>query len=300
MDNNSLTILDGGMGRLLQKMGAPFQQPEWSALSLMEAPQYVEQAHQAFIDAGASIITTNTYAVIPFHIGEERFKTQGENLIKLAAKIARETANNNRNVKVAGCLPPAFGSYRADFFNIHQFEGIYTPLIEQQDDYIDFWLAETVSSIEEAEAIYQILKSKKTNKPLWLSFTLMDRENDTVPPQIRSGESLEEILNFLKAHGDIQALLFNCSQLEEMEPALKALSSHNCPITYGAYANAFPAIKKDALANKKLTTMREDAAPENYLQVAQKWVDLGATIIGGCCGIGPEHIQALRKLKNPS
>ena len=91
---NKITILDGGMGRLLERMGAPFRQPEWSALPLMEAPDYVTQAHQAFINAGADIITTNAYALVPFHIGAEAFETRGRELIKLSAKIAREVADN--------------------------------------------------------------------------------------------------------------------------------------------------------------------------------------------------------------
>lgn len=65
-----LTLLDGGLGRELKRLGAPFRQPEWSALALMEAPECVTQTHQAFIQAGAEVITTNAYALVPFHIGE--------------------------------------------------------------------------------------------------------------------------------------------------------------------------------------------------------------------------------------
>lgn len=291
-----ITILDGGMGRLLQKMGAPFQQPEWSALSLIEDPEFVTQAHQAFIDAGAQVITTNTYAVVPFHIGQERFDTQAPTLIKRAAKIARDCANSNKdkNIKVAGCLPPAFGSYRPDLFNAAEFKKIYTPLIDNQENYIDFWLAETISSLAEARAICDILKENK--KDLWLSFSVLDRQDEEQSPQLRSGESLAEVIEFVKTH-KIDAVLFNCSQLEEMQPALEIISHANLNIPFGAYANAFPAIKKDALANDNLNQLRADACPENYLKTAQEWVDLGATLIGGCCGIGPDHIKALENLE---
>ena len=82
------TILDGGMGRELKKIGAPFRQPEWSALSLMEAPEQVVAAHQSFIKAGAQVITTNNYAVVPFHIGHQRFEEEGERLTALAGQLA--------------------------------------------------------------------------------------------------------------------------------------------------------------------------------------------------------------------
>ena len=60
MTRVNVRVLDGGMGRELQRIGAPFRQPEWSALALIEAPEYVLRAHQAFVAAGARIITTNS------------------------------------------------------------------------------------------------------------------------------------------------------------------------------------------------------------------------------------------------
>src|SRR5690242_18853540 len=112
---SSFTILDGGMGRELHRMGAPFKQPEWSALALMLAPETVSQAHQRFVAAGAEIITTNSYALVPFHIGEAKFKSEGRGLGDLAGKLARKVADGApHKVQVAGSLPPLFGSYRPD------------------------------------------------------------------------------------------------------------------------------------------------------------------------------------------
>lgn len=74
---NDITILDGGMGRELERIGAPFRQPEWSALALMEAPEMVRRVHEDYIRAGAKVITTNSYALVPFHIGEGRFRARG-------------------------------------------------------------------------------------------------------------------------------------------------------------------------------------------------------------------------------
>ncbi|EPN66827.1 homocysteine S-methyltransferase family protein, partial [Pseudomonas syringae pv. actinidiae ICMP 19101] len=81
MTQRSTVILDGGMGRELQRRGAPFRQPEWSALALSEAP------------SGAQVITSNSYAVVPFHIGEERFAREGQALAALAGRLARGCAD---------------------------------------------------------------------------------------------------------------------------------------------------------------------------------------------------------------
>ena len=56
----SFTILDGGMGRELERRGAPFKQPEWSALAMMEAPSIVKAVHQSYINSGSRVITTNS------------------------------------------------------------------------------------------------------------------------------------------------------------------------------------------------------------------------------------------------
>jgi len=289
-----VTIMDGGMGRQLKDMGAPFQRPEWSALALMQAPEFVEKAHQQFVDAGAEIIISNSYAVVPFHIGEERFEKNGRDLIKLAASIARKVADSsNRKIKVAGSLPPAFGSYRPDLFIEEKATDIYIPLIEEQDNDVDFWLAETVSSTKEIIKIADILKNN--NKPLWVAYTLRDRSNRDLPTQLRSGETIETAVQTALDLG-IKHILFNCSQPEEMLPALEIIKKMNIDISYGVYANAFEPIKRDQQANNEETTVRDDTTPEYYLAHAQQWKSLGATIIGGCCGINPNHIKALQSL----
>ena len=116
--NSAFTILDGGMGRELHRMGAPFKQPEWSALALMLEPESVKRAHRRFVEAGAEIITTNSYALVPFHIGDAKFRAEGQKLADLAGRLAREAADSAKHkVLVAGSLPPLFGSYRPDLFD---------------------------------------------------------------------------------------------------------------------------------------------------------------------------------------
>ena len=75
-----MKILDGGIGIYLRESGAPFEQPEWSALALIEEPDSVRRAHLAFAEAGAGVITTNSYALVPFHIGEFLFEKEGKDL----------------------------------------------------------------------------------------------------------------------------------------------------------------------------------------------------------------------------
>ncbi|WP_421849137.1 homocysteine S-methyltransferase family protein [Novosphingobium sp.] len=294
-----LLILDGGTGRELARSGAPFRQPEWSALALIEGPQFVSAVHRAYVEAGADVITTNSYAVVPFHIGEERFAAEGAALAALAGRLAREVADaefaaTGRKVLIAGSLPPICGSYRPDLVDLDRARPVLQVLVTALAPNIDHWLAETLSSLVEARLAATL--TAPTGKPLWLSFTLED-ERPTTAPALRSGESVAEAARLAQEIG-AAALLFNCSQPEVMEAAVRAAREElgpDSPVRLGVYANAFPPMAADAEANSALCPIREDLTPEGYGRFAAAWHEAGASIIGGCCGIGPEHIKALRK-----
>ena len=254
----------------------------------------MRQAHDAFVQGGAQIITTNSYAVVPFHIGQKRFDAQGVALARLAAELARASADVAAHpVTVAGSLPPALGSYRPDLFEREASIRIHQALIQGMDALVDVWLAETQSSIAEIQAVHTALNGNP--KPLWISFTLDDEpEGDT--PVLRSGESVGEAVSAALALG-AQAVLFNCSQPEVMEAAVVAakhtIANAGAAAEIGVYANAFPAQSKKATANAVILDIREDLDPLSYVGWAQRWVDQGATIVGGCCGISPQHIAEL-------
>ncbi len=298
MDMDELTILDGGMGRELKRIGAPFRQPEWSALALMEAPAAVLDVHRSFIAAGASVITTNSYALVPFHIGEERFAQDGAQLAALSGQLARQAAaeepgRTGRRVRVAGSLPPLFGSYRPDLFDPTRAPAMLDLLVEALLPSVDLFLAETQSCI--AEALAACTAVRPTGKSIWVSFTLADNV-DGDRPRLRSGETVEDAV-FAARDAGAATILFNCSQPEVMAPAVEAARRilGNGAVSIGVYANAFSEKAGDAAANAGLSDLRDDISPQGYLRWAQDWKAKGARVIGGCCGIGPDHICALHR-----
>lgn len=288
-----MKILDGGFGRELARRGAPFRQPEWSALALTEAPEIVKEVHLDFIRAGAEVITTNNYAVVPFHIGQERFDAEVKDLVNIAVMQAKTAVEESRKkVLIAGCLPPLFGSYRADLFQENEAEKLAKPIIETLAPHVDFWLAETQSCLKEVETVHALLP--KDQRDFWVSFTLQD-EVQLEQPQLRSGESIQQAADTITRLG-AKAVLFNCCQPEvilQAIVAIKPLLPNGVEI--GAYANAFPPQNSEATANDGLDEVRADLNPALYLKFAQEWQEAGATLLGGCCGIGPEHIAELSK-----
>jgi S-methylmethionine-dependent homocysteine/selenocysteine methylase len=295
----SFTILDGGMGRELHRMGAPFRQPEWSALALMLAPETVERAHQRFVDAGADVITTNSYALVPFHIGEAKFRAEARNLADLAGGLARKVANSAKcKVQIAGSLPPLFGSYRPDLFDEARAPEIISPLIKGLSPHVDLWLAETQSSLAEARFAKTALGDDR--RPFWVSFTLDDENEDLARPKLRSGECATAAVTAMLELGS-DAILFNCSQPEVMAGAVDAAravrDTRGSNAKIGIYANAFPP-QRDEAANEGLSDIRADLTPARYAEFAKGWLRRGADIVGGCCGIGPEHIAAIRAMRD--
>lgn len=283
----TIMILDGGISRELQRLGAPFRQPEWSALALIETPELVGQVHDEFANAGADVISTNSYAVVPFHLGADRFATEGAALAARAGQLARTVADHH-GVKVAASLPPVMGSYRPDLFEVMAAKAILSVLIEGLSPYGDIWLAETLSTVAEAALIAELLQGDA--RPLWLSFTL----KDDGAPMLRSGESIAQAAAMAINVG-AAALLFNCSAPEVMDAAVREakVALGGSDIAIGVYANGFAAAAEEKEANVDLQQIRADLDPPRYLHWARQWVASGATMIGGCCGIGVSHIAVL-------
>lgn len=295
-----VVILDGGMSRELVRLGAELRQPEWSALALMETPEIVRRVHEEFIAAGAEVVTTNSYALVPFHIGEDRFREQGLALARRAGELARQAADaaTGRRVRVAGCLPPVFGSYEPQAFDAARVRDYLPVLVEGLAPFVDLWLGETLSLIAEAEAVRTAVAG--TGKPFWISFTLDDGEaaDPAGPARLRSGETVEEAARWALGAG-AAALLFNCSQPEFMAAAVReaarTVEAAGTELPLGVYANAFEPKPRRPRANETLSQTRGELTPELYADFARGWTEAGASIVGGCCGIGASHIHGLAR-----
>lgn len=283
-----ITLLDGGMGQELLRRSSRKVTPMWSADIMLNEPSLVRDLHREFIDSGARVITLNTYTATP-----QRLKREGEfgQYKKLhaqamyAAKNAIELAECN-DVAIAASLPPLVASYRPDVcVSFDESLATYRQLVELQSPASDIFICETMSSIAEAQAA--CTAAIESGKPVWIALTVSDKH----PTQLRSGESLQEALLALESF-DIQATLLNCSQPEAISTCWPILKTQQHKI--GAYANGFVSIESlypgDTVEELE---MRRDMSPEQYAKHAMSWVKDGASIIGGCCEIGPAHIKAL-------
>jgi S-methylmethionine-dependent homocysteine/selenocysteine methylase len=181
-----------------------------------------------------------------------------------------------------------------------QFDAVRAPIIlaelaAAQAGFVDFWLAETLSSIADLEAA--VGAAAEYGKPIWAAFCLADGPEQTVP-RLRSGETLVDAALRAAELGCV-AVLINCTRPELIGDGVKALiaalSGHS-EVRIGAYPNSFEGKAMKAVGNDSYTKTLMSMKPiseDEFLGPVREWVKLGASIIGGCCGIYPEHIAML-------
>lgn len=284
-------LLDGGTGQEIYKRSRMPAHPLWCAKVMMDQPHIVKEVHQDFIKAGARIITINSYTSTPARLQRDGEIEWFEKLQLQATEIALEARDElgpmAEDVQIAGCLPPLTGSYTTDERSFTQLKQEYEQIVAIQAPFVDLFLIETISSVKEAKAA--TMAALESGKTVYLSFTLSDR----LPNQLRSGESIDEALTSL-SHYCLDAIMFNCSFPETISEGVKALKHLDIP--YGGYANGFTSVDplKPGGTVDKLSA-RQDLDEEKYADYVMDWIKNGASIVGGCCEVGPSHIACLRK-----
>lgn len=286
----TITILDGGMGEEISARLEGAATGLWSAKALLENPDMVVGLHKEYIEAGARIVITNTYSTIPSYLAKAGLEDRYVDLTRLGGELAqRAVGESGRAVQIAGSLPPLSESYKPDSVPPPDHAApIYRNLVEALHDFVDIYLCETMSTAEEAvTASTQALKHGG-GKPVYVSWTL----DETPGAGLRSGESVKTALEAL-AHLDIAGFMFNCAFPEAIERALHELR----PLTdkpLGCYPNRTNKIPSEwTLDNDVELGRRTDVDEQYFVASSRRCIDAGATILGGCCAIGPTYIKAL-------
>ena len=277
-----MIFLDGALGSILLQRANKPSTGLWSAQFLLNDPDAIKSLYEDYVSIGSEVITTNTYSTIPSYLEKEKISVRMPELIDIAGKLAREVADNHKNVRVAGSLPPLEESYRPDLVQDEaQSLPIYKAIIEGLLPYVDIFLCETISSIQETQNVLKALHLYNKDIPIWLSWTLKEDKKDV----LRSGESIEEAFEFAEKYNP-QAYLFNCTDPNAISSGLEVLRSlTDKPI--GGYPNVFSVPDGWTLDND-VVTLKNDLTKASFSSFCHTWQEKGASIFGGCCGIGPE------------
>lgn len=283
-----ITLLDGGMGQELVARSGDDPTPLWATRVMIDHPGMVRAIHADYFDAGATVATTNTYAI--HHDRLERFGLDHlfHALHLRALAEAHEARGAHGSGRIAGSMGPLIATYRPEVtLPVAEASPKYAEIARILGPHVDMILCETLASVEMCEGA--VKGAAESGKPVWLSVTVDDHDGS----RLRSGEPVTDLARLVCAY-PVAAVLANCSVPEAMGDALAGLATLGLP--FGAYANGFTHISgnflKDAPTVKELTH-RHDLTPEKYADFALEWVQRGATIVGGCCEVGPAHIRHL-------
>jgi len=286
--NKKLKVLDGGMGAELIARGIMPSNGLWSARALLDSPDAVMEVHSDYIKAGAEVITTNSYSTIPSYLAKAGMSERYEDLTDIAAKMARTAADSaTTKIEVAGCLPPLSESYRHDLVPTDS-EGleVYKNLAIVLKPSVDIYLCETMSCAREAATAAKAARAVDSEKPLWIAWTL----DETPGGGLRSGESIEDAMAAVAPFSP-DAYLFNCTAPEAISVAIeKIVKLTDKPV--GAYPNRYH-IPPGWTLDNEVGTEHVEMTVDEFMQYVDRWRSMGASILGGCCGIGPNFIAAI-------
>lgn len=281
-----IALLDGGNGQEILARWGKTSHPLWSLHVMFDAPQVIVDVHRAFIEAGSRVITLNTYTATPTRMTRDGDVTQFDAAQAQAIRIAQDARGDDAAVQIAGCLPPLVASFQAAAAMDYDRSLVdYRRIVAAQKDHVDIFLIETMSNV--AEAMAALDAARETDVPVYLGLSISDDMSDT----LRSGEDLAEAVG-LFAVKKPDGIFLNCSTPEAITQAMPIVARSG--VRFGGYANGFRSI--DALVpggTVDTLEVRRNLTPEIYADFADKWIALGATIVGGCCEVGPGHIRVL-------
>jgi S-methylmethionine-dependent homocysteine/selenocysteine methylase len=269
------TVLDGPMGTELVRRGVPTPAPGWSAHALQTAPGVVEAIHRDYVARGAAVHTANTFRTHRRMLG-----VRWEELARRAVRIARGSIPSGH--RVAGSLGPLEDCYRPDLSPGSASRSEHRELARALvDEGLDLLLCETFPSA--VEAIVAVEEAVRTGAETWVGLTAGPDGSLMTPEQMRG-------VGAACVAAGARVVMVNCTAAARTLPFVVRLAELGVP--FGAYANAGP--KDDAVG----WGSDGRSGSRAYAALARLWLDAGATVVGGCCGTGPDHIAELVSLRD--
>ena len=292
-----IIIIDGAMGTELQRRDVPLNFEIWSAAALLSHPHLVQEIHVDYIRAGAEIQIAATYNTAPHVINPSSFDTTSRELTTTALQLVREgidVAEPAHPVWIAGSISTTVESRRKEMLDISMLRDSFTEhaenLAEQGCDLLMLEMMLTHDFAMDIEFQCEIAAiAKRTGLPVWAGIAVKMAESGTLHLQDGSEDSgaarrtgIEAIL----AEGvDVAGIMH--SEVDATLPALDLLDRY-----WSGPVAVYPNSGRYKRPHWYFDSLIE---PEEFAAAAMQWVQRDVKAIGGCCGLGPEHISTLAK-----
>jgi 5-methyltetrahydrofolate--homocysteine methyltransferase len=273
-------LMDGAMGTELQRAG--IGSDECRELWNLTHPDRVQAIHQAYADAGAEVLLTNTFLANPSHLDRFDLEDRLEEITRSAVRLARKAAGRSRFV--LGDIGPLFdGNGAPEYPDYRDLARVLSSL-----DGVDGFLFETYSSPHVLSAVqYAFHRVAEVETPLLLSLTYLRSPSGHLVTF--SGHSPETYARHAERHG-VAALGVNCGRDIDMDDMIEIIRRYRAVTDLPLFARpnaGTPAKQGDSWIYPH--------SPEAMAARLPELLEAGASMAGGCCGTTPAHIAAFRE-----
>jgi homocysteine S-methyltransferase len=250
----------------------------------VENPQAIVDAHRAFLDAGAEIIISASYQTVDPELVA--------GAVNLAVQARDEFVRDNPDA-IAPLVAGSIGPYGAVLSDGSEYTGDYGVSSAELFDFhssrvaqldagaADILACETIPSYDEAIALRDLLAD--ASSPAWISFSCRDGSC------INDGTSIEEAVELFRDHPSVRAVGVNCSGPQHIASLIRKIRVALPEMPILVYPNS------GELFNANDKTWSGTTTDSDWMPAAQEWLAAGATLVGGCCRTGPEHIHAIQQ-----
>ena len=288
-------VLDGGVSTELERRGVSMSAGVWSGRAALDTWEGVVDVHRAYIDAGAQIITANTYAssrlmLQPAGLGDQVAEINRRAVE--AALTARERAGT-ADVLVAGSmshmLPIPTGGYRLRAGDTPAADVMLAAFRElttiHEEAGVDLLLLEMMSAPDRMAPMFQAVAD--TRLPVWCGQSAVRNDDGAILSWHDRSVPFADIVAMAAGHGfDVMGIMHTSADLiVDTLPLIR--EAHSGPLM--AYPDA-------GYFEMPHWRFEDTITPARFAEFARAWREAGVQIIGGCCGLGPEHIAAIANM----
>jgi homocysteine S-methyltransferase len=281
-----IIVIDGGTGTELQRRGVQVDPVCWHALAALTQHSDLVSVHVDFINAGAQIITTNTFAAHRYVLRAAGYENDYARVIEASvAAVRRARTETGASVEIAGsmsCMPPGFDT--ANYPDDATARASYVEQAQMLADFgVDIIALEMIQDLRHGGRALDAAMA--TGLPVWLGFAC------------RTHPATHDVVCFDIPQTSLDTLL---AGLLDREPQLVSIMHTPIDVVPQAFAcvrkhwdgavGVYPELGSFDVVNRRRTVR---TSPAELVTAARDWIELGASVIGGCCGATPSHVAAL-------
>jgi homocysteine S-methyltransferase len=286
-----VVVLDGATGTELERRGVPMDGQAWSGVANLTHPDVVRRIHEDYIRAGADVVITNTFATARTLLDAaglgERVAEVNRRAVELARE-ARDRAAGGRDVWVAGSIstmaPGAEPGRRPPVARM-------SAMLAEQADILtragaDLIVLEMMRDVDYAGGAVDAARA--TGLPVWVGFSCRRAADGTVRmfSGVRDDLAFADVIAPVMARGGSLLAVMH-SEVGDTGPAIEVAKRH-----WSGPLAAYPESGHFVMPSWQFVDVMP---PDEFVAHAIDWLGQGVQVLGGCCGLGPEHIRLLRE-----